>query len=82
MQLKTHCDHRISYHHTNFISQVQSKNVLTSVEVPFRLRGSTTKVTLLRTFKLNSQYHDSAPLMAFETKVKATFENDGDHSTN
>ena len=30
MQLKAHCDHRISYHHTNFISQVHSNTVLTN----------------------------------------------------
>ena len=35
MQLKAHCDHRISYHHTSFISQVHSKTVLSSAEVSF-----------------------------------------------
>ena len=39
-KLKAHCHHRISYRHTNFISQVHSKNVLTSVEVSFHLTGS------------------------------------------
>ena len=37
---------------------------------------------VLCTFKLNSQCLDSVPLMAFETKVKVTFENDGRYSTN
>ena len=54
MQLKAHCDHRISYHHTNFISQVHSKNVLTSFEVSFHLMESTMKV-LLKYFVLSDE---------------------------
>ena len=37
---------------------------------------------VLCTFKLNSQCHDSIPYWIFETKVKATFENDGRHPAN
>ena len=64
MQLKTHCDHRISYHHRKFISKVHSKNVLTSVEASFHLTNYQSHAEVLCTFKLNSQCHDSVPLMA------------------
>ena len=65
MQLKAHHDHRISYHHTNFISQLYSKTVLTSAEV-FSFNGINYKshAKVLCTFKLNSQCHDSVLLMA------------------
>ena len=64
MQLKAHCDHRISYHHTNFISQVHSNTVLTSVEVSsFNGINYKSYAKVLCTFKLNSQCHDSVPLM-------------------
>ena len=62
MKLEAHCDHRISYHHTNFILQVHSNTVLTIVEVSFILNNGInykSHAKVLCTFKLNSQCHDS-----------------------
>ena len=65
MQLKAHCDHRISYHHTNFISQVHSKMFLQVLKFPsFNGINYKSHAKVFCTFKLNSQCHASVPLMA------------------
>ena len=65
MQLEAHCDHRISYHlQISFYKFTLTLFLQVLKFLSFNGINYKSHAKVLCTFKLNSQCHDSVPLMA------------------